>query len=121
MSRLTPILLLASLLSGCQGGSAVPALRVSTSAAEEAPQIEAGVSSLLGRRVIIADDAFIQDSTIIISPLQPAALRPGMRNDRDTGSPQHVRLLLSRGRCYLEHVESSKRLLIDGLICRTAD
>ncbi len=109
------LLLVASLLlASCQSDQ--PATRAD--AASLAGLSEA-VSKLLGSKVTLGADAFLDTNEVLLEPAKQSSLagdRP--MTGRLTGAPERMQLFIRNKRCYLVHVNSGKLEYVQTRLCK---
>lgn len=86
--------------------------------AESQLAVEAAVTELLGAPVMLADDAFASRDAIAVAPQQPRDSAGHALVGRVYGRPQTIRLLKDGADCVLEHADSGRRVVLQGIECR---
>jgi len=109
-------------LSACGSTSLDPAIRLpamNDSTDSGRLLLESALSEMMnGISIIIADDAFVNSSDLIIERRQQTS--PETQNEnlgRDYGMPDHFKLWKRRNSCLLEHLETGEMKEVIGLNC----
>lgn len=116
------ILLIAVIIffTACESANLVPAVRPASQNGDEISRnlIEQAIADLLNDNIVtISDNAFIENSEIIIE-------RRNLNNDegdrimgRKLDSPDHFKLWKKADICLIEHVETQEYAELPSLIC----
>jgi hypothetical protein len=70
-----------------------------------------------GAPVTVADDALTFEDTLIIERSASRDAKDMNLRGRDTGRPEHFRLVKSGSRCVLLHVETGRRWTLTSATC----
>lgn len=104
-------------LLGCQKpeGSPEPA-RIVDPGPESRARLELAIGEALGVPVTLQNDTFADSSELLLEP----AARQGQNRlqGRDLGEPERFELLIHKGDCRLEHVNSGKLYPLPNLRCQ---
>ena len=73
--------------------------------------------ALRGVPITIADDALTRDSTLIVERTRPRTPDGVPLNGRETGRPEHFRLVKNGTRCVLVHERTGKRWTLKAATC----
>ena len=73
--------------------------------------------ALGGVPVTLADDALTRESALIVERALVRGPDGTRAQGRETGRPDHFRLVKSGGRCVLVHEESGRRFPLSGVAC----
>ena len=86
--------------------------------AESRTELARRVSGALhGAPITIADDALTRDSTLIVERTRPRTPDGVLLNGRETGRPEHFRLVKNGTRCVLVHERTGKRWTLKAATC----
>jgi hypothetical protein len=108
------------LLAGCHPRLAapdVPAVLTGPTAQSHAELVRVVSAAMNGTPVTIADDALTADDRLIIERAQPHDARAMNLGGRETGRPEHFRLVKSGSRCVLVHEGTSRRWTLESATC----
>jgi len=95
----------------------VPAVITSPTAESRAELLRVASRALAGAPLRIADDALTRDSTLIIERARVRDAGGLPVTGRDTGRPEHFRLVKSGARCVLVHERSRRRFTLASATC----
>ena len=95
----------------------VPALITSPSPKSHAELVRVVSRVLNGASITIADDALTRDSALIIERARARGADGAPLTGRDTGRPEHFRLVKNGSRCVLVHERSGKRFTLASASC----
>jgi len=95
----------------------VPAVITSPTAESRAELLRVASRALAGAPLRIADDALTRDSTLIIERARVRDARGLSVTGRDTGRPEHFRLVKSGARCVLVHERRRLRRTLASATC----
>jgi hypothetical protein len=95
----------------------VPALLASPTPEVRTELLRAVREALGGAAVTLADDAFTRESTLVVERSLIRGPDGTRAQGRETGRPDHFRLVKSGGRCVLIHEESDRRFPLSGTSC----
>ena len=99
------------------GGRNEPAVLTHPTADSRAELLRIVSGALQGARITLADDALTRDGTLILERA-PARTAGGVpRNGRETGRPQHFRLMKRGSRCVLVHERTGRRFPLAAATC----
>lgn len=70
-----------------------------------------------GAPVTIADDALTREDTLIIERARPRGADGVPLSGRETGRPEHFRLMKNGSRCVLVHERTGKRFRLKSATC----
>jgi hypothetical protein len=73
--------------------------------------------ALDGAPVTIADDALTREDTLIVERTVRRDAQGRPLTGRDTGRPEHFRLVRSGGRCVLVHERTGRRWTLESTTC----
>lgn len=107
-------------LAACATVSAqrdVPAVITSPSPASRAELVRVVTRALNGAPPTIADDALTRESALIIERARARGADGAPLTGRDTGRPEHFRLVKNGSRCVLVHERSGKRFTLASATC----
>lgn len=107
-------------LAGCAQRSArpeVPAVLTHPSAESRAELVRVVSEAMNGAPITIADDALTADDTLIIDRASGRDAKEMNLRGRDTGRPEHFRLVKSGPQCVLVHAESGRRWTLPSATC----
>jgi len=107
-------------LAGCAQRSAqpeVPAVLTHPSATSRAELVRVVSEAMNGAPVTIADDALTADDTLIIDRASGRDARELNLRGRDTGKPEHFRLVKSGPQCVLVHAATGRRWTLTSATC----
>jgi hypothetical protein len=107
-------------LSSCEATKPLPALRVvlQESNGDDRELLERALAEMLNdSSVIIAEDAFIKNSEIIIERQSIADSDGNRIMGRSFESPLHFRLWKQGNVCFIEHVETEEKKEVPNLEC----
>jgi hypothetical protein len=107
-------------LAGCATATARPDLPavLTNPTAESRAELARRVSGALhGAPITIADDALTRDSTLIIERTRPRTADGVPLSGRETGRPEHFRLVKNGSRCVLVHERTGKRWTLKAATC----
>ena len=95
----------------------VPAVLTSPSPESHAELVRVVSRALNGASLTIADDALTRDSALIIERARARGKDGAPLTGRDTGKPEHFRLVKNGSRCLLVHEGSGKRFTLASATC----
>jgi CubicO group peptidase (beta-lactamase class C family) len=95
----------------------VPAVLTSPTAESRAELLRVVRGALNGRPLTIADDALTRDGALIIERARARGADGQLLNGRDTGKPEHFRLVRNGSRCVLVHESTGKRFTLSSASC----
>jgi hypothetical protein len=95
----------------------VPAVIASPTPESRAELLRVVSRALNGAPVTIADDALTHDSALIIERARARGADGAPLTGRDTGKPEHFRLVKSGSRCVLVHERTGKRYPLASASC----
>jgi hypothetical protein len=107
-------------LAGCATANTRPDLPavLTNPTAESRAELARRVSGVLhGAPITIADDALTRDSTLIIERTRPRTADGVPLSGRETGRPEHFRLVKNGSRCVLVHERTGKRWTLKAATC----
>jgi hypothetical protein len=114
------VVALALALAACAARSAprdVPALLVSPTAASRSELTRVVSRALGGAPVTLADDALTSDGTLIVERTPRRDAQGRLLVGRETGRPEHFRLVRSGSRCVLVLERTGKRYPLTAATC----
>ena len=103
------------------GQGDLPAVLTKATAESRAELARKLREALHGVPITIADDALTRDSTLIIERTHPRTADGVPLSGRETGRPEHFRLVKKGSRCVLVHERTHKRWTLEAATCRAAD
>lgn len=95
----------------------VPAVLTNPTAESRAELVRRVSGALHGAPITIADDALTRDSTLIIERTPPRTADGVPLSGRETGRPEHFRLVKNGSRCVLVHERTGKRWTLKAATC----
>jgi hypothetical protein len=96
----------------------LPAL-VTNPTPESRAEIARTVSGALhGAPVTLAGDALTREDALVIERERPRSLEGAPSTGRETGRPEHFRLVKSGSRCVLLHAASGRRFTLTATTCK---
>ena len=95
----------------------LPALLTNPTAESRAELVRAVSGALHGAPITLADDALTRDSTLIIERTAPRTADGVPLSGRETGRPEHFRLVKNGSRCMLVHERTGKRWTLTAATC----
>jgi len=95
----------------------VPAVITSPSPESHAELVRVVSRALNGASLTIADDALTRDCALIIERARARGKGGAPLTGRDTGKPEHFRLVKNGTRCLLVHERSGKRFTLKSASC----
>jgi hypothetical protein len=95
----------------------VPAVITSPTAKSRAELVRVVSRALNAAPLTIADDALTRDSALIIERARARGPDGAPLTGRDTGKPEHFRLVKNGSRCVLVHEGSGKRFTLASATC----
>jgi len=107
-------------LTACATASAgrdVPALVTRPTAESRAELLRVVRRAMKGAPVTIADDALTREDTLIIERARPRGADGVPLSGRETGRPEHFRLMKNGSRCVLVHERTGKRFRLKSATC----
>jgi hypothetical protein len=117
------LLIAAMLLSSCkttQAEPSAPALLV-LSSSETRIILEQAIGDLMNSQAVkLADNVFIQKSTVIIDRRYPYDSRGNLLDGREVRQADTVTLLTEDAKCYVRHNQSGNIKLVESLRCQKA-
>jgi hypothetical protein len=108
------------LAAGCHPRLAppdVPAVLTSPTAESHAELVRVVREAMNGAPVTIADDALTADGVLIVERARQPAAKDMNLGGRETGRPEHFRLVKSGSRCVLVHQETGRRWTLESATC----
>lgn len=106
-----------ALTSGCATSGGTRAVIADPSAQGHAELIAVIAQRLHRTDVLIADDALMRDSTLIIEPVRPRDTQGQLLNGRETRLPEHFTLLKRGSHCYLQHERTGEQIELHYVHC----
>ena len=119
MRALRPVAVMLG-LTACASASAgrdVPALVTRPTAESRAELLRVVRRAMKGAPVTIADDALTREDTLIIERARPRGADGVPLSGRETGRPEHFRLMKNGSRCVLVHERTGKRFRLKSATC----
>ena len=111
------------MLAACQSAGLAapsPAVIVHANAAARA-ELQQVVSRAINRpRVMLADDALVSNSELLIESAHPRDGAGRLLNGRELGNPEHFSLLRDGSRCFLVHARTQRRYELKQAHCVVA-
>jgi hypothetical protein len=107
-------------LAGCATATTrpdLPAMLTNPNAESRAELARRVSGALHGAPITIADDALTRESTLIVERTRPRTLDGVPLNGRETGRPEHFRLVRNGTRCVLVHERTGKRWTLKAATC----
>lgn len=107
-------------LAGCLPHLAppdVPAVLTSPTAQSHAELVHVVSRAMNGASVTIADSALTSDDVLIVDRVPRRDARGLDLNGRETGRPEHFRLVKSGARCVLVHERTGRRWTLRSATC----
>lgn len=107
-------------LGACAQRSAqpdVPAVLANPAPESQAELVRVVREAMNGAPVTIADDAFIATDTLIIERAASRDAKDMNLRGRDTGRPEHFRLVKSGSHCVLVQVSTGRRWTLTSATC----
>jgi hypothetical protein len=95
----------------------LPAVLTNPTAESRAELVRKVSGALHGAPITIAADALTRDSTLIIERAQPRGADGVPLSGRETGRPEHFRLVKNGSRCVLVHERTGKRWTLKAATC----
>jgi hypothetical protein len=95
----------------------VPAVLTRPTAESRAELVRVVSEAMNGAPVTIADNALTADDALIIERAQQRAATDMNLGGRETGRPDHFRLVTSGSRCVLVHQETGRRWTLESATC----
>jgi hypothetical protein len=95
----------------------LPAVLTNPTAQTRAALARAVSGALHGAPVTLADDALTRDSTLIIERTKRRTPDGVPLSGRETGRPEHFRLVKNGSRCVLVHERTGKRATLPAATC----
>ena len=95
----------------------VPAVITSPTPESRAELVRLVSRALHGAPLTIADDALTRDCVLIIERARARGADGAPLTGRDTGKPEHFRLVKNGPRCVLVHEGSGKRFTLKSATC----
>jgi hypothetical protein len=95
----------------------VPAVLTSPTAESRAELVRVVSEAMNGAPVTLADNALTADDALIIERAQQRAATDMNLGGRETGRPEHFRLVKSGSRCVLVHQETGRRWTLESATC----
>ena len=108
------------LAAGCHPRLAppdVPAVLTSPTAESHAELVRVVREAMNGAPVTLADNALTADDVLIVERARQPAAKDMNLGGRETGRPEHFRLVKSGSRCVLVHQESGRRWTLEAATC----
>lgn len=107
-------------LAGCAAAAGprdLPAVLTNPTAESRAELTRTLSAALHGAPVTIADDALTRDGTLIIQRTEPRTAAGVPLSGRQTGRPEHFRLVKKGSRCVLVHERTGRRWTLETATC----
>jgi hypothetical protein len=107
-------------LAACHARSGprdVPAVITNPTAESRAELVRTVSAALNGAPVTLADDALVRDGTLIIERAHPRDAAGTPLSGRESGRPEHFRLVMNGSRCVLVHDRSGRRWTLESATC----
>jgi hypothetical protein len=122
MRRLAGVVSVAGTLlaAGCHPRLApadVPAVLTSPTAESRADLVRVVREAMNGAPVTIADNALTADDALIVERARQPAAKDMNLSGRETGRPEHFRLVKSGSLCVLVHQETGRRWTLESATC----
>ena len=122
MRRLTCVVSVAGtlLVAGCHPRLAPPdepAVLTSQTAQSHAELVRLVSAAMNGAPVTIAENALTADSMLIVERAQHHGAKDMNLSGRETGRPEHFRLVKSGSRCVLVHQDTGRRWTLESATC----
>ena len=95
----------------------VPAVITGSTPESRAELLRVVKEALHGAPLTLADDALTRESTLIIERARARAPDGTPLTGRDTGRPEHFRLVENASQCVLVHEGSSRRFVLVSATC----
>lgn len=95
----------------------LPAVLVSPTAASRAELARVVSRALGGAPVTLAADALTVDGTLVVERAERRDASGRPLNGRDTGRPEHFRLVREAARCVLVQERTAERFRLDSVSC----
>ena len=95
----------------------VPAVLTNPTPESRAELVRTVSGALHGAPITLADDALTRDSTLIIERTPPRTPDGVPLSGRETGRPEHFRLVKNGSRCVLVHERTGKRRTLKAATC----
>jgi hypothetical protein len=122
MRRLAGTVIVAAglLLAGCRAQltpADVPAVLTGPTAQSRAELVRVVSAALNGAPVTIADDALTAGDVLIVERARHHNVKDMNLGGRETGRPEHFRLVKSGSRCVLVHQDTGRRWSLESATC----
>ena len=122
MRRVTCLVSVAGtlLVAGCHPRLAppdVPAVLTSPTAQSRAELARVVSAAMNGAPVTVADNALTADGMLIVERAQHRGAKDMNLSGRETGRPEHFRLVKSGSRCVLVHQDTGRRWTLKSATC----
>jgi hypothetical protein len=104
-------------VAACATGRDLPAVLTQPTAESRAELVRTLSDALHGAPVTLADDALTRDGTLIIERIPPRTADGTPLSGRETGRPEHFRLMKNGSRCVLVHERTGKRWTLKAATC----
>ena len=122
MRRLTSMVSVAGtlLVAGCHPRLAppdVPAVLTAPTAQSHAELARVVSAAMNGAPVTVADNALTADGMLIVERAQHRGAQDMNLSGRETGRPEHFRLVKSGSRCVLVHQDTGRRWTLESATC----
>jgi len=98
----------------------VPAVLTNPTAQSRAELVRIVSAAMNRATVTIADNALTADGVLIVERAQQPAAKDMNLSGRETGRPEHFRLVRSGSRCVLVHQETGRRWTLESATCSPA-
>jgi hypothetical protein len=95
----------------------LPAMLTNPTAESRAELVRRVSGALHGAPITIADDALTRDSTLIVERTRARTADGVPLSGRETGRPEHFRLVKNGTRCVLVHERTEKRWTLKAATC----
>lgn len=109
-------------LSSCSATQPLPLVKalLEQPSVESRLILESAIGELLNSQPIkLADNVFLEKSTVIIGYQQPRNSRNNLLDGREIRQADSVSLLTRSGKCYLQHNRSENIKLMGNISCRS--
>ena len=116
------VLITPFILSSCLATQSLPLVEalLEHPSAESRLILESAIGDLLNSQPIkLADNIFLDKSTVIIGYQQLVNNRDNLLDGREIRQADSVSLLTRSGKCYLKHNQSENIKLIENISCRS--
>jgi hypothetical protein len=107
-------------LAGCHArltAPDVPAVLTSPTAQSRAELLRVVTDAMNGAPVTLADTALTNEDTLIVQRTPRRDARGVLLDGRETGRPEHFRLVKAGSQCVLVHEGTGRRRVLSGATC----